>query len=239
MSTRLAGRPSAKQFGATRRRGGGAQQRSFRLGANLFREGRVRRQKPSSYGPTPSLGAERRRGVSWQPRVLHAQRGFRACGVGGAMRVGGRVLARVSLPVRGAPRNILGSWCGLRALPVSGSATLGEPGVGGSVFPDGKPRRASSTMSRPRGSVATSSPTDQSLEVEPPPGGERQGGTALRQRRAGCRGRTRSGGPRVGGEGWKPRRHARAPCLKPDEPQGRQRDATGPQPIGWRKPARR
>jgi hypothetical protein len=144
--------------------------------------------------------------------------GLRSAGVNEGLR---EDVGEFSWPDRGAPRNILCSWCGLCALPVSGGASLGEPEVVRSVSPDGKPRRASSTMSRPRGSVATSSPTDQGLEVEPPPGGERQGGTALRQRRAGCRGRTRSGGPRVGGEGRKPRRHARAPGLKPDEPQGR------------------
>lgn len=46
----------------------------------------------------------------------------------------------------------------------------GGPVVSGSVAPDGKPRRASSTAVRPRIAAATSSPTDQGLEVEPPLG---------------------------------------------------------------------
>jgi hypothetical protein len=46
----------------------------------------------------------------------------------------------------------------------------GGPAAVESMAPDGKPRRASSTVFRPRNPGATSSPTDQGLEVEPPLG---------------------------------------------------------------------
>lgn len=87
------------------------------------------------------------------------------------MRVGKVEGVKLVLAFCGAPQVFIGFMMrferppGFQVVLVTGGPVAVEPAA-----PDGKPRRASSTVFRPRNVAATSSPTDQGLEVEPPLG---------------------------------------------------------------------